>query len=122
MKIPHKPYTRVDFSDCPCLINKQYQYKTLGEMVAMYHKTGEFPAVGTRNGVYFARSIDDEIPPTDRFDVAQSLLDKSREINDAEQKLNDELSAASKKERDDLLSQIESLKQQLDSQNPPVAE
>lgn len=69
------------------LVNKQFQYKTLGEMVSMYKRTGEYPAVGTRNGVYFASGIDDEIPPRERFDILEAQRRNIEATSAAEEKL-----------------------------------
>ena len=105
---------KTSFKKCPCLINKQYQYKTLGEMVAMYKKTGEFPAVGMRNGVYMAKSIDDEVPTTgDKFQDIQragAALEKSAAVAaDTEAKISKakkDADAAQRKELEDLRKKV----------------
>ena len=86
----HKTVRPVSFKDVPCLVNKQFKYKTLGEMVAMYKRTGEFPAVGMRNGVYFATGIDDPnapVIPEDKIHAAEIQRNLMQQMESAESDL-----------------------------------
>lgn len=90
------------FEGVPSLVNEQYQYKTLGEMVAMYKRTGEFPAVGMRNGVYFAKDIEDTIPmpPADKFEAADRLRGAVDAIEKTEKELQDAKDKEAKEKAD----------------------
>ena len=111
---PKKPVKGVSFKDCPCLIDKQYQYKTLGEMVAMYKRTGEMPAVGMRNGVYFAKGIDSEFPTTgDVFEDMNRMHGTLDAIGEQEQKLQ-QVAEHAKVEKDKAVQQeLSELRSQL---------
>lgn len=111
--------TGVSFKDVPCLINKQYHHRTLGELVKLYHMTGEIPPVGQRNGVYLANDIDSPVPTTgDDFEdiirtrAAQNALNEG--IADVEAKMKEAYDKASR-EKDE---EIARLKAQLSHQNP----
>lgn len=79
----------ISFAHEPCLINKMFKYKSLGEMVAMARATGVAP-VPTRNGVYTG----EQVIPRDTFEklnVQRQLMDSydqaERQLKDAETKL-----------------------------------
>ena len=101
----------VSFEDCPSLINPQYQHRTLGEMVALYKLSGEFPAVGMRNGVYYATDIDAEIPTTrDKFmdiDRLRSNLDETAEV---ERETSEKIRKATEDEKRKQIQELETLR------------
>ena len=98
-----------DCSKDPDLINKQYKYMSLGEMVQMYHATGQFPAVGMRNGVYTG----DTVPPNDKFDVLDIQRDIMARIESEEAKINDAKFKMSEEEKQKNLDMIAKLKEQI---------
>lgn len=63
---------RVDFRDCPDLINRQFKYRSLGEIVAMSRVTNEKP-LPTRNGVYIG-SLDVPRDTFDRIDAREASM------------------------------------------------
>lgn len=72
------------FSKSPMLLNQQYKYRTLGELVALARVTNEKP-LPTRNGVY----IGDQSIPRDIFDRVDSRNDAMDRYSDAEANLKD---------------------------------
>lgn len=72
------------FIKSPMLLNQQYKYRTLGELVALARVTNEKP-LPTRNGVY----VGDHSIPRDVFDRVDSRNDAMDRYSDAEVKLND---------------------------------
>lgn len=106
----HREFTNVNFSKCKNLVNKQFQYKTLGEMVAMYRLTGEFPAVGMRNGVYFAKDIDSELPPFDEFDAADKARKAMSDIEDLETREQEDAAHRAAAEQDAMKAELEDLR------------
>lgn len=83
------PDGRTDFSSEPLLINTQFKYRSLGEIVAMARVTNEKP-LPTRNGVYIG---DVSIPRDhfDRVDARNAAMDRYSdavsELKDAEAKM-----------------------------------
>lgn len=72
------------FSKSPMLLNQQFKYRTLGEIVAMARVTNEKP-LPTRAGVY----IGDQSIPRDVFDRVDSRNDAMDRFSDAELMLKD---------------------------------
>lgn len=99
----------VSFVNDPDLVNHQYRYMSLGEMVALYHQTGQFPAVGIRNGVYTG----DIVAPLDRFDILDMQRDLMSRIESEETKLQELKDEESRKKQSDLMEQINALKYQI---------
>ncbi len=101
----------VSFKNCPSLINPQYQYRTLGEMVAMYKLCGEFPSVGMRNGVYYASNIDAEIPTTrDKFADIDRLRSNLEETAEVERVTSEKIKQATEDEKRKQLEELETLR------------
>lgn len=72
------------FKDSPMLLNQQFKFRTLGEIVAMARLTNEKP-LPTRAGVY----IGDMSIPRDPFDRIDSRNDAMDRFTDAESQLKD---------------------------------
>lgn len=74
-------HTEVDFSEEKDLVNRQFKYRTLGEIVAMAKATGVAP-LPTRNGVYTG----EEVIPRDDFEkiAIRRKLMSSLESSEAE--------------------------------------
>lgn len=97
LKLIKKCLGHVDMSHEPNLINKQFKYRTLGEMVALSRATNT-PLLPTRNGVYTGEVV---IPREnlDKVNLRNQIMD-SFEV--AEQNLKDanEKLALDKKEKE----------------------
>lgn len=89
----------------PNLINKQFKYRTLGEMVALSRATNT-PLLPTRNGVYTGEVV---VPRevTDKVNLRNATMDSfedaEKTLNDANQKIALEKKA---KELSDLKAKI----------------
>lgn len=106
------------FENEPCLINPQYQHRTLGEMVAMYKLSGEFPSVGMRNGVYYASDIDAEIPTTrDKFVDIDKLRSNIDETTTVEREASQKLIEASENEQRKLTEELKTLREEKKQRN-----
>lgn len=68
--VKRRPHIPVTFDESKDLVNQHISYMTLGEMVAKYHRTGEMPPVGQREGVMLANDLDDPnvVPAKEIFD------------------------------------------------------
>lgn len=85
------------FSKSPMLLNQQFKYRTLGEIVALARVTNEKP-LPTRAGVY----IGDQSIPRDVFDRVDSRNDAMDRYLDAETQLKDaEAKIVEQKAKDD---------------------
>lgn len=75
---------KVSFESEKCLVDKQFKYRSLGEMVALARATGQRP-LPTRNGVYTGEAV---IPREviDRVNMQRSLMDS---YDEAEAKLKE---------------------------------
>lgn len=84
------------FKNSPMLLNQQFKFRTLGEIVAMARLTNEKP-LPTRAGVYVG---DMSIPrdPFDRVDARNDAMDRysdaENQLKDAESKLAEEKAQA----------------------------
>lgn len=84
------------FKDSPMLLNQQFKFRTLGEIVAMARLTNEKP-LPTRAGVYTG---DMSIPrdPFDRIDSRNDAMDRyldaESQFKDAQSKIVEEQSNA----------------------------
>lgn len=118
----------VSFDDVPCLVNKQYKHRTLGELVKMYRMTGELPPVGQRQGVYLAdKGIDSDFPTTgDEFDDIMKARSAAKSVMDAESDLEAKIKEAVANEtadKDRLISELQAkLKDVQNSQIPASQE
>lgn len=74
----------MSFKGSPKLLNQQFKFRTLGEIVAMARLTNEKP-LPTRAGVY----IGDMSLPRDPFDRIDSRNDAMDRFMDAENQLKD---------------------------------
>lgn len=87
---------RKSFKGSPMLLNQQFKFRTLGEIVAMARLTNEKP-LPTRAGVYIG---DMSVPrdPFDRIDFRNDAMDRYAEaetqLKDAESKLAEEKAQA----------------------------
>lgn len=107
------------FKGCPCLVNKQYKHRTLGELVKMYRMTGEMPPVGQRQGVFLAdKDIDSDFPTTgDEFDDIMNVRSAAKDLRDTSQKLDESLKAAAEQSAKDKDRKIAELQAQLNEVN-----
>lgn len=94
-KIKHAKSGHVSFKREKCLINKQFKYRTLGEMVALARSNGERP-LPTRNGVYTGE-MTIPVERTDRVNLLNSLMSRydtaEKQLKDAESSLENEKKA-----------------------------
>ena len=82
--IDHTASGVVSFCKSPMLLNQQFKYRTLGEIVALARVTNEKP-LPTRAGVY----IGDQSIPRDVFDRVDSRNDAMDRFTDAESQVKD---------------------------------
>lgn len=115
----------VSFKDVPCLVNKQYKHRTLGELVKMYHMTGEIPPVGQRQGVYLAdKGIDSEFPTTgDEFDDIMKARAAAKSVMDAESEFQAKIKEAVANEtadKDKLILELQNKLKNIQNSETPV--
>lgn len=74
LKLKHNNSGHVSFKGEPCLVNKQFKYRTLGEMVALARANGERP-LPTRAGVYTGDMVI-PVETTDKINFQRSLMEQ----------------------------------------------
>ena len=84
IKLKLRKSGHVSFKNEKCLINKQFKYRTLGEMVALARANGERP-LPTRAGVYTGDMVI-PVETTDKINFQKQLMEQ---YNVAEDKLKE---------------------------------